>query len=385
MTRKIFSLSLAVLMLAGLGLLIIPAQANTPNYGDVDGNGHINAADVTLLRRRVSQGNESGLPSNYNRENADVNGDTFININDVNLLRRHVAAVDPSTVPLGPTPTKPVIRASDKLVAITYDDGPDATITPLVLEHWAKQPNAFTTFYINGIKINATTRPIVQRAVREGHAVENHGWDHRTFGALGAGGYGAPQITTTAEAITNINQCSQAIFDATGIWPWSFRPPFFEANPVHMSGIDRNSQIHKRPGETKLHVVRGAWLDTNDWQNNTAQTFADRVLNWATDGRERGWGANGMYAGTYPNPAAHITGADGGMILFHDIYRHTADAVPLFLPELYRRGYVCVTVEQLYAERRNLHLPITSAFTRIPGSPPNFSGFGETNGFDWVY
>ena len=90
MNRKIFSLALAVLMLAGLGLLIIPAQANTV-YGDVDGNGYINAADVTMLRRRVSQTNGNGLPTGYSEANADVNGDGFINAADVAMLRQHVA------------------------------------------------------------------------------------------------------------------------------------------------------------------------------------------------------------------------------------------------------------------------------------------------------
>jgi peptidoglycan/xylan/chitin deacetylase (PgdA/CDA1 family) len=368
MNRKIFSLALAVLMLAGLGLVFIPAQANTPNYGDVDGNGIINSADVTLLRRRVAQGNENNLPSNYNRANADVNGDGFINATDVTLLRRYVAATDPSTVRLGPIPLLPVYGPNDKLLAITYDDGPDATITPRVLNHWLAQDNAFTTFFVNGSKFNATTRPIVQRMIREGHAVENHGWDHRTFGALGGGGYGGPQITTVSEAVNNINQCSQEIFNTTGIWPWCFRPPFFQMGS-HMNGIDLRSDILKRPGQSKLHVVRGAWLDTLDWQVGTGQSMADKVLEFAPETGSRHWSVPWKsWQG-----APFYYGADGGMILFHDIYTWTADAVPLFLPELYRRGYVCVTVQQLYESPKS------------PGPPPNHTQFGEEGRWDWAY
>jgi len=231
MTRKIFSLALAVLMLAGLGLLIIPAQANTV-YGDVDGNGHINAADVTLLRRRVSQGNENGLPSNYNRANADVNGDTFIDINDVTLLRRHVAAVDPSTVPLGPPPALPTGR----FISLTLDDGPqgnsngsgtDSNATVTVLNHLrtfnarsnvvcgrngpmpcpasrvgrygtcvrnggsncGTQSRAHVSFYVMNAapsiighhpagQIRADSRILMRRMLAEGHSIENHTMTH---------------------------------------------------------------------------------------------------------------------------------------------------------------------------------------------------------------
>jgi len=61
------------------------------------------------------------------------------------------------------------------------------------------------------------------------------------------------------------------------------------------------------------------------------------------------------------------------MILFHDIYQRTADAIPLFLPTLYQRGYVCVTVEQLFSAGRG------------NAATPGFTQFGETNGFDWAY
>jgi hypothetical protein len=79
---------------------IIPFS--TPRYGDVNEDGIINAADVTALRRYISNGGNAAGLAGFNAANADVNGDGVINATDVTLLRRHVGAQNPSRVPLGP-------------------------------------------------------------------------------------------------------------------------------------------------------------------------------------------------------------------------------------------------------------------------------------------
>jgi hypothetical protein len=92
---------------------ITPAAAiQPPFYGDVNGNGRVDSADVTMLRRRIAQGNANGLIG-FNAENADVNADGEINATDVTLLRRYVAASDRANIPLGPlwpVASQPTIR-----------------------------------------------------------------------------------------------------------------------------------------------------------------------------------------------------------------------------------------------------------------------------------
>ena len=331
--KKVFSLVLAVLMLAGLGLVLIPAQANTPNYGDVDGNGYINAADVTLLRRRVSQGNADGLP-NFNAPNADVNGDDSIDINDVNLLRRHVAAVDPSTVRLGPQGRRNVKRsdfpANKRFVALTFDDGPNTTYTPGVLEG-LKTHGAAATFYVNGAKITAQTIPILQQMIREGHDVDNHSWNHASFGQPIDS---MPNVTTQAEAITNLRNTSQAIFNATGYWPFSFRPPFLELG-AWMSGLDSEVQHLGR-----LPFI-DTGIDTNDYQRQSeggAQLIANTVINATRP------------ANLWPPAQSH---PDGGIVLLHDCggsRPQTVLSLGLFIPQMKAAnpGYEFLTVRQLF-------------------------------------
>jgi PKD repeat protein len=76
-----------------------------PDYGDVNGDGVINAADITLLRRYIAATDKEEFRENnktFVPENADANGDGVIDTADVTLLRKHLTATNPATVPLGP-------------------------------------------------------------------------------------------------------------------------------------------------------------------------------------------------------------------------------------------------------------------------------------------
>jgi peptidoglycan/xylan/chitin deacetylase (PgdA/CDA1 family) len=335
--NKVFSLVLAVLMLAGSGQVFIPAQANTPNYGDVDGNGIINSADVTLLRRRVAQGNENNLPNSYNRANADVNGDGTIDANDVTLLRRYVAATDPSTVPLGPLSVKRDLLPSDfpagtRYIALTFDDGPNthatagtvgvlnylqSHVTPVTLQSGGRNLTgpAFVTFYINGANINDQTRPVLTRMITEGHDVDNHGFNHYSHG--GAHQDSPVILSTQAQARESLRSNSQAIFTATGYWPFSFRAPFFEWG-AQLIGLDAELRM----------AFMDAGIDSNDWM-----------------------------AGNQSNPSGMASSirnnaGDGAVILMHDApagqRAGTVNSLQHFMPQLQDQNYAWVTVRQMF-------------------------------------
>jgi peptidoglycan/xylan/chitin deacetylase (PgdA/CDA1 family) len=344
-------------------------EAPGPVYGDVNGDGLINASDTTMLRRYVAAvagGNRAAfLDDNpfFNIINADVNGDKVIDSNDVTHLRRYLAATNAGDVRLGPPPpTRPdppiAVRGTDRLIAITYDDGPCTNITPQVLDNLAKHTDRHgnkprVTFYVVGGRINGATLPLLQRMINEGHDVDNHSNTHNTFGGVGGGGAGLPAITTTAAAIANINACSEAIFKATGFWPWSFRPPFFEAHG-HMNTVSAHADTIKAPGQNALHFIFGAFLDTNDWQTGTGAGLGNMVMGWARNGHSSLGSGNG---------------AHGGIVLFHDLYQWTADAVDHFVPQMMELGYVFVTVRQLFEMQG------------APNGPPVFTGGNRTHHF----
>jgi peptidoglycan/xylan/chitin deacetylase (PgdA/CDA1 family) len=215
-------------------------------------------------------------------------------------------------------PTRPAQRQlSDfpegtKFIALTFDDGPNTSYTVQILDE-LKRLDATATFYVNPHFFNSATLPIVYRMISEGHDVDNHGWNHKSFGnEMGTGIH-----TSAAEAIEDLKLSSRAIFNATGYWPFSFRAPFFQwggTNDILM-GLDRYLNMP--------FVDSG--MDTNDWQDTRSpQDIANTVLNNS-------------------NP-------DGGIVLMHDgggNRQRTVDSLKLFIPEMRERGYEFVSVREL--------------------------------------
>jgi hypothetical protein len=72
--------------------------------GDVNGDGTVSTADITMLRRYIAAQNKSAFIAanpTFTLFNADPTGDGFVNSADVTLLRRRIAATNPATVPFG--------------------------------------------------------------------------------------------------------------------------------------------------------------------------------------------------------------------------------------------------------------------------------------------
>ena len=70
----------------------------------------------------------------------------------------------------------------EPVVALTFDDGPDPTWTPRLLEVLAAG-EARATFFMVG-KAAARHRDVVERVAEAGHAIANHSWDHPSFPLL---------------------------------------------------------------------------------------------------------------------------------------------------------------------------------------------------------
>jgi peptidoglycan/xylan/chitin deacetylase (PgdA/CDA1 family) len=396
MNRKVFALALAVLMLAGLGLVFIPAQANTPNYGDVDGNGVINSADVTLLRRRVAQGNENNLPSNYNRANADVNGDGTIDAADVTLLRRHVAATNPSTVPLGPRP-------SGYFISFTADDGPKGAQTTAYLDNMrtlnqrsqvvcGKNPQQFgvlpcragvgcgtacgtvsrahMTFYVNGKNNSsfeewtmfAQGRPLAIRILQEGHELANHTTSHPNLVSYSSASIIA-EINETEAIINHALTRNYTVSWDLGQWtpttttdfygrtysasnPFkshSFRPGFFS---IGQGAFGVDSQLNMP------WIFAG--LDVDDWRGHTAQQMSRYLLdgNFNCPRCGTAWCSIGLPNGIpFVGVRNKADAADGGIILVHDgsgAWEQGATMLTTLIPEMQDMNYHFVTVEKMF-------------------------------------
>ena len=151
-----------------------------------------------------------------------------------------------------------VAEENEKLVAITFDDGPNTTTTVKVLDV-LEENGVVATFFLCGKDINSSTRAVMKRAVKIGCELENHSRSHSHMSGM------------TADKIRmEANFTSHAIRQVSGRSPQFFRAPYLDTNDLMYETID-------------LTFIGG--FDVKDW--DPAVTAADRsqgVLTRVKDG-----------------------------------------------------------------------------------------------------
>ena len=134
----------------------------------------------------------------------------------------------------------------EKVVYLTFDDGPSSNITPLILD-LLKQEGIKATFFILGS--NANYHPeLVQRAYNEGHYIANHGFTHKYS-----------EIYENPEAILNdYIRCNEALKKA-------LNNPNYESKIYRYPGGSTGGRYHdnKAAGKALLKDNHIAYLDWN--------------------------------------------------------------------------------------------------------------------------
>jgi peptidoglycan/xylan/chitin deacetylase (PgdA/CDA1 family) len=98
------------------------------------------------------------------------------------------------------------------IVWLTFDDGPDNTWTPRMLDLLAAA-GARATFFVVG-KLARATPALLRRAAGEGHTIGNHSWSHRH-----------PWLLSSSAARREVRDGAAAIADILGSAPAHYRPP----------------------------------------------------------------------------------------------------------------------------------------------------------------
>jgi peptidoglycan/xylan/chitin deacetylase (PgdA/CDA1 family) len=183
-----------------------------------------------------------------------------------------------------------------RVIALTFDDGPDPDRTPALLDALGEL-GVPGTFFVIGKRADAHPE-LCARMAREGHEIGNHTYNHR---------YLPLQRSKQVEA--ELAATDAAIERATGIVPTLARPPWGGRSPANVRAFDR---LDKR-------VV--LWdVNSYDWKDLPPADVAQRVVERARP---------------------------GSIILMHDGGRdHTGTiaAVRMLVPELRSRGFEMVTV-----------------------------------------
>ncbi len=185
---------------------------------------------------------------------------------------------------------------SDKIMALTFDDGP-TLYTPGILD-LLKKHGIKATFFCVGHHVK-TYPEITQRIYNEGHTIGNHTYSHQnTFGVM-----------TVKEVIEEIESTNQIIYSVVGVRPKLFRPPFGVTNPRIAQAI-----------QTTKHTVIGWNIRSLDTVFKESETIFKRVQKKLQP---------------------------GGIILFHDTSQKTITVLEQLLPYVKTQNYSFTTVDRL--------------------------------------
>lgn len=194
--------------------------------------------------------------------------------------------------------TNMLIDPEKKLIALTFDDGPSNTNTNRILDV-LEQYHARATFFVIGKRI-ATREAVIARAIALNCEIGNHTWGHSNFTKY-----------TKSALIDSLGKTDAAMQQNFGYHMTLFRPPYAAINKDVAAAA-------KDMGYTMI-----LWSgSTHDWSIKNADKIYRNMFECAQD---------------------------GAIVLFHDIYDFTAEAVERIVPELVNQGYQLVTISELLA------------------------------------
>jgi cellulose synthase/poly-beta-1,6-N-acetylglucosamine synthase-like glycosyltransferase/peptidoglycan/xylan/chitin deacetylase (PgdA/CDA1 family)/spore germination protein YaaH len=212
-------------------------------------------------------------------------------------------------------------------VSITFDDGPDPTWTPKILDI-LKQYHVVGTFFMIGEEAEDNVG-IMERVFREGHEIGNHTFTH-------------PDISEISDRSVDLQlNLTERLFAAKlGVEPVYFRPPYsIDQEP------DTNDQAAPVDRIEHLgYVIVGDKIDTDDWDEHprkSPQEMIDSVFHQIDLANTKTW-------------------MRGSIILMHDgggDRSATIAALPKLIQALRAHGYKIVPVSELIGKTRAEVMP----------------------------
>ena len=222
-----------------------------------------------------------------------------------------------------PTPYV-VERTGDraKLVALTFDDGPNATWTPQILDALSSR-HAVGTFFVVGE--SALPHPLlIRRILAQGSEIGNHSYTHPNMALMSSGSIGF-----------ELNMTQRLIEAYTGRATKLFRAPYFgDAEPTTGDELGPALDAQKHG-----YTIVGLHVDPNDWQKHPAANIVDQVVGQVTSA---------------------TADRSGNVVLLHDgggNREQTVLALPAIIDRLRALGYQFVPVSTLAGLTRDQVMP----------------------------
>lgn len=191
----------------------------------------------------------------------------------------------------------PTQLPQQKLIALTFDDGPRRSTTTRLLDGLAER-GVKATFFLIGAQIEHN-EDVVRRMDEEGHQIGIHTFDHVKLTGL-----------NRADFDSQVEKSRDALKAVLGHNDFLLRPPY--------GMLDEG--VKARAG---CPIILWS-IDPEDWRDQDT----DRVAAEVTAGAR-----------------------DGGIILLHDIFPESVDAALQIVDALHQQGYLFCTIEELFAAR----------------------------------
>ncbi len=212
-------------------------------------------------------------------------------------------------------------------IAFSFDDGPDPTWTPKILDI-LKEKNVKGTFMMIG-EMAQENVGLMQRVVREGHEIGNHTYTHPDISEI-----------SSRQLQLELNLTERLFASKLGLQPLYFRPPY---------SIDQDPDTDDQAApawriEQMGYTIVGDEIDTEDWSERpvkSPQEITQTVLDWL------------QMMQTKPQ-------FQGSIILMHDGGGNrapTVAALPVLIDALRARGYKIVPVSALLGKTRDDVMP----------------------------
>ena len=196
------------------------------------------------------------------------------------------------------------VRIHQRVVALTFDDGPNPPYTNEIVDYLHSQ-GAHATFFVVGRAV-ARYPDVVRKEVSYGNALGNHSWDHAHM-----------VLERSPHIEREIQQTDDIIYRVTGMHVRLFRPPFGA----------RDYAVIDTARRMGYQVIMWSVPLPGDWKGPPPTVIRDRVLRYVKD---------------------------GDIIVLHDGNRgkggnreNTVEATKLIVEALRARGYRFVTVPEL--------------------------------------
>lgn len=182
-------------------------------------------------------------------------------------------------------------------VALTFDDGPKDSTTPVLLDGLARR-GVHATFFVIGENVEGNEL-LLQRMEGEGHQIGLHTYHHKSLDRLNAAGFYA-----------EVDQLRATLTALVGREAFMLRPPYGMMNAATQA-------------RAAAPIILWS-VDPEDWSDRDTARQVAAIVDKAQD---------------------------GDIILLHDIYPASVETALQVVDALMAKGFHFVTVEQLFAVR----------------------------------